>query len=220
MRGSRGGTDILTQSEYDSVVAACRRLPPATGTYLEDDYIVNLFVTVLDFMMHVVVVDRALDHYRQNCWDEVRTLDDLEGLFERYPDDREGNTALAAYLWGYKLWTRAELLRGLAAFFRGEGILTQNDLRTWAKRSDFARDFKGRVRGLGYAVYNWLVMRQGVETVKPDTHVHRFVRSVLGRGLSDTEVVELLERVARELGLKAYQLDWRIWEHQRSRPGS
>lgn len=34
-------------------------------------------------------------------------------------------------------------------------MVDQDRLRRWAERSNFARDFEGRVRGLGLAVYHW-----------------------------------------------------------------
>jgi len=70
---------------------------------------------------------------------------------------------------------------------------------------------------LAFAVYKWLVMRQGVETVKPDVHVCRFVMTALGRSVKDMEVVYILENVAKELSRKPYELDWSIWESQRAK---
>ena len=55
-------------------------------------------------------------------------------------------------------------------------------------------------------------MRQGVDTVKPDVHVRRFAESAVGRPLGDSEVIEVVSRAAKRLGIKAYELDWRIWE--------
>jgi hypothetical protein len=88
-------------------------------------------------------------------------------------------------------------------------------LRDWAQRSTFKGDFEGKVKGLGPAVYNWLVMRQGVETVKPDVHVRRFAESILERRLSDSDVVSVVVQAARRLGIPAYELDWAIWEEGR-----
>jgi hypothetical protein len=64
-------------------------------------------------------------------------------------------------------------------------------------------------------VYQALVMRQGVDTVKPDVHVHRFVERAVGRHLRDVEVVEVVTAAARDLGWKAAELDWAIWEQGR-----
>jgi hypothetical protein len=64
-------------------------------------------------------------------------------------------------------------------------------------------------------VFQWLVMRQGVETVKPDVHVRRFAERSVGRTLNDQAVVDVVTRAATILGVKAYELDWAIWEHER-----
>ena len=89
-------------------------------------------------------------------------------------------------------------------------------MRRWAKESDFERDFRGKVKGLAFAIYKWLVMRQGVETIKPDVHVKNFLRNVTGRTLTDQEAVSVLEQVATELQRPANELDWSIWEKQRN----
>jgi hypothetical protein len=110
------------------------------------------------------------------------------------------------------MWTRAQMLRDLVAYFGSIGVTDQGSLRIWAERATFERDFKARVRGLGPAVFQWLVMRQGVDTVKPDVHVHRFVAGVLGRRLSDVDVVEVTVAAAHRLGRPAHRVDWAIWE--------
>ncbi len=203
---------LIGDEEIQRAAEAASGLPPAERSYVEDDFVTNLLETVLDYQLHTTAVVKALEHFRNTRWDEIRTLDDLERLLELHPEDQGGNTALAQHLWGYNLWTRAQQLRGLVAYFRGIGIVDQERLRAWAHESSFKRDFEGRVKGLGPAVYQWLVMRQGVDTVKPDVHVRHFAESAAGRPLSDAEVIELVTKAARRLGIKAYELDWRIWE--------
>jgi len=206
---------VIGESDIERAAAVASELPPALGSYMEEDFVMNLLETVLDYMLQTTVVVRALEHFRDSRWAEVHTLDDLEALFERYPDDQQGNTSLAQYLWGYRLWTRAEQLRRLARYFRSIGVVDQERLREWAHRSSFKVDFEGRVKGLGPAVYQWLVMRQGVDTVKPDVHVRRFAESAVGRPLGDDDVIELVMKTTQSLGIKAYELDWRIWEASR-----
>jgi hypothetical protein len=161
------------------------------------------------------VVVRALEYYRENRWEELRTREDLRALFASYPEDKEGNLALAQYLWGYNHWKRAQQLRDLTVFFRKAGVVDQESLRAWAQNSNFKRDFEGQVKGLGVAVYHWLVMRQGVDTVKPDVHVRRFAEAAVGRPLSDEDVVEVVTKAAHQLGKKAFELDSAIWEASR-----
>lgn len=206
---------MITQADIDKVAAAVAAIPPARGSYLEEDFVTNLMATVLDYQQTTATVERAIAHYKGQRWDQLRTIDDLENLFATFTADKDGNTALAQELWGYRLWTRAQQLRDLTAYFRKIGVVDQPALKWWAERSNFKRDFEGRVRGLGIAVYHWLVMRQGVDSVKPDVHVRRFATGAVGRGLSDADVVEVVTKAAYQLGLKAHELDWAIWEASR-----
>jgi hypothetical protein len=137
-----------------------------------------------------------------------------------FPDTSAGNRAAAQYLWGNNYWPRIQWLRGLAAFLREENLTSQEALKEWAVSCDFDRDFAGRVKHLGIAACQWLRMRLGVDTVKPDVHMHRFVTRAIGRKLSDSGVVAVIEEVARRLGMRARTLDHAIWEAERGAPGS
>ena len=202
---------MVDEQDVERVARAAEGLPPAAPTSLETDYVMNLLETVLDYMMQTTSVARALAHFRTNRWEEIRTLDDLDATLARYADDQPGNTVLATYLWGNRHWTRAHQLRELAAFFRSIDVVDAEGLRSWAHNSEFQQNFKGRVKGLGPAVYQALVMRQGVDTVKPDVHVRRFAESAVGRRLGDADLIEVVSRAAARLGIKAVELDWRIW---------
>jgi hypothetical protein len=205
----------LSEGEMDALRDACRRLPPAEGVYLEDDFITNVVVTVVDFQMRTTAVVKAMEHFKQHARPTLATLADLQTLIAQHPDDKDGNTAVAQSLWGYNLWTRAHMLRLLVAFFDDIGVTSQLALRDWTARTRFKDDFEGRVKGLGPAVFNWLRMRQGENTIKPDVHVLRFTARVIGRRASDNDVVAALIQIAQQLDLKAYALDSAIWEHER-----
>lgn len=207
---------MITGADVRRVAGAARGLSPVQDVYVEPDFVTNLFETVLDFMMRTDSVVRAIEHYRELLFDEIRTMDDLFHVMARFPDDKEGNLGLAEYLWNNRHWTRADMLRRLTEFFDSIGVRDESALRDWAVQAEFKRDFQGRVKGLGEAVFQALVMRQGVDTVKPDVHVHRFVEGALGRRLSDTDTVEVVTAAARQLGWKAAELDWAIWEQGRT----
>ncbi len=106
--------------------------------------------------------------------------------------------------------------RGLVGYFASIGVTDQHALKRWTATATFERDFKGRIHGLGQAVFQWLVMRQGVDTVRLDVHVHRFAARVAGRPLRDADVVTAIEAAARRLGRPAHRLDWAIWEAGRA----
>lgn len=211
---------MITGQEYNLILQKCEEIPPAQGMYLINDYIENLILTVLDFQMHNVAVEKAIKHYRDNRFNEIRTIDDLKHILSKHTDDKEGNTAVAQYLWGNKHWTRVSLLRKLVTYMESIGITTQETLHRWAIESDFEEDFKGKIPGMAYAIYQWLIMRQGIETIKPDTHLINFLGSIVHHSFTEKELVAVLERVAKELGLKAYELDWKIWEYQRGQKGN
>ena len=166
--------------------------------------------------MQTPTVEKAAKHYKDRVKFQLNDFADLQNLLAKFPDDQEGNTRVAQYLSGYNLWTRVGLLRRLLKYLGERGITTQEKLKEWAFQSDFNRDMAGKVKGIGFGIYKWLVMRQGVETIKPDIWVHRFLKKSIGRDLDDSETVKILEAAAKEIGMKAYELDWRIWESQRS----
>lgn len=219
-------TSPLTEEEMERLVAECQGLPAAEGGYASEnfapynDYMTNVLLTVLDLQMHNVAVNNSIDHYRERRWDEIRLLDDLEEVLARFPDTREGNIETAQYLWGNKHWTRIGWLRGFVRFLREGDLTTQEALKAWAIQCDFDRDFRGRVKNLGIAACQWLRMRLGVDTVKPDVHIHRFVKRATGRTLSDSDAVRAIEEASKRLGMRARALDGVIWETQRGAPGT
>lgn len=210
----------MTEQEVQRLTHACSKMPVAQGVYLETEYLVNIFLTVLDLQMHNKAVDAAIDYYRQHRHNEVRTLDDLASILAMHPNDRKGNLLVAQCLWGNNHWTRVQWLRNFVPFLQQNKLTTHEALYEWAHRSDFAIDFKGKVKYLDIAAYKWLTMRLGVDTVKPDVHLHRFVKQVIGRGVTDAELVSGLEEVARRLRLSARELDWSLWEFQRGAAGA
>jgi hypothetical protein len=163
------------------------------------------------------VVEKAINNYRRNTKMEIPDFEHLKNLLNQYPDSKIGNLSIAQRLWRYNHWKRVELLRKFVVYFEANGVTNQDQLKEWAARVDFENDFKGRIKGAGLAIFKWLVMRQGIETIKPDTWVHRFIVDTIGYSVSNELAISTLERVAKEIGLKAYELDWRIWEHQSGR---
>jgi hypothetical protein len=209
---------VLDATEIAALVSRCRAVPLTENEYVARDFVVALLETVMDYQNATTTVQRAWTYFADNRWDEIRTLDNLERVLARFPADREGNDELAQYLWGYHHWRRAQELRGLVAYFRERNVTDLAALKAWAVAST-AEDFVGHVKGLGTAVYHGLVMRLGVETVKPDVHILRFVSDAIGRPVNELEAIEALEEVAKRLDLSARTLDWSIWEYQRALVG-
>lgn len=209
---------MLDAKELAKLASRCRAVPLTEYEYVATDFVVALLETVMDYQNARTTVQRAGMYFADNRWDEIRTLDDLERVLARFPADRGGNDELAQYLWGYHHWRRAQELRGLVAYFRERNVTDLSALKAWAVAST-ADEFVGHIKGLGTAVYHGLVMRLGVETVKPDVHILRFVSDAIGRPVNELEAVEALEEVAKGLDLSPRTLDWSIWEYQRALSG-
>ena len=206
---------MLDEREFAKLVSRCRAVPLTENEDVATDFVVALLETVMDYQNTTTTVQRARAFFEEHRWDEIRTLDDLERVLARFPEDKDGNDALAQYLWGYHHWRRAQELRGLVGYFRERNVTDLAALRAWAVSSS-SDDFVGHIKGLGNAVYHGLVMRLGVETVKPDVHILRFVADAIGRPMNELETIEALEEVATRLNLSPRTLDWSIWEYQRA----
>ncbi len=223
---SKLGTVPLKEGERALLDRVCGAVPspakpPAIGTDSDyPDFITNLLLTVLDLRLQNRIVDKAIQFYRHNRWDEIRILDDLERVLTKFPDDVEGNRAAAKYLWGYLYGERLRWLRGLVCWVRQEGLIDQGHLKEWAYSSDYDGDFAGQIKGLGPAAYCWLLMRLGVDTVKPDTWLHTFLRRAVGRDLEDMDLVAEVRSSAHRVGRQAREVDAGIWENERGAPGA
>jgi hypothetical protein len=208
----------VSELEFQAILRRCRGLPAAQGTYRQTDYILNLFLTVLDYRSSAEAVRKALMHYRDKLWDEIRTYDDLVAYLADFPNDPRGNLEAGKELWGAKAERRIVELRGLVKFFGAKGVKDQETLTNWARRSSF-RDFMGQVRGLNLQVYEALLTRQGYGPIKPSAHLNSFVMSAIGRPLPGEDLVEALQRVAHTVGVETRELERRIYE-QYKRPAA
>jgi hypothetical protein len=199
---------VLSAEEVDRLEAACRAIPLEEREHVPEDMLTELFVTVLDYQNRAETVRKSMEHFRSEHAD-VRSFADLEIVLADHPDDGD----LAATLWGNRHWRRARELRGLVGYFRERDVTDLTALRGWAVGST-QEEFVGRIKGLGPAVYRSLVMRLGVDTIKPDVHVLRFVSGAIGRRVTQDEAVDALETVAPRLGTSARTLDAGVWSLQ------
>ena len=211
-------TKPITTKEYNLILQECRNLPAAPDSYTVSDFIENLFLIVFDSRLENKVAAEALKHYRTNQWAYIRNLQDLKRLFSEYENDKNGNSALARYLWGKNHGHRIPILRKLVSYYESVGVISQETLRKWAAGSDFAKDLRGKLPVITYDDYRWLIMRQGLDLIKPHVYVKTFVVSIIGRSnFTDSNLSEVLGKIARQLGIKSYVLDWRITEFQRDK---
>ncbi|MGD9732332.1 MAG: hypothetical protein AB7U45_09120 [Desulfamplus sp.] len=208
----------LTEREIQKLRTQCNKLPDGPD-YRVDDYVSNLMNSVLDFQMNTDVVNSAINYYedKHGC----RTHKKLKSILANFPNTKQGNFKLANFLWNNNHWTRAKFLRKLLAVFEEKGIRGQKSLKKWVEQADFENDVRGQFKteehSIGYALFHWLRLRLGVDTVKPDVHIMNFVSDAIGRRVSQEEAVSGLLEVAEQTKRKAALLDAAIWHYQKEK---
>jgi hypothetical protein len=208
----------LTPDELTSLRQACDQLADGPS-YRCEEYVTNLLNMALDFQMPSKAVDAATKYFNETH--DAKTHDQVEALLARYPNTEEGNLSLAKFLWNYNLWSRAKFLREITKCLGERGIRDQESLARWVKEADFKRDVKGQFRtekhSIGDVLFHWLQLRCGVDTVKADVHVRKFVGDAIGRPVTAAEAVSGLMTVAKDSGREPHRLDSAIWHFQHDR---
>jgi len=215
----------LSPQETNLLKEACKALGPGAD-HTCNDYVQNLMNMALDFQMHTEVVTSSVDHF--NNKHGFTTHAQLRKLIDAYPNTQQGNSDLAKNLWNNNHWTRAEFLRAIFEFLEGKGIRGQVTLNRWVLAAEleqdvralFEKNVQGQIRtshhSIGFTLFQWMRLRHGQNTVKPDLHVLNFVENAIGRRPSIYQAVDWLETVAKSLKRKAPRLDAAIWEFQRA----
>lgn len=207
----------LTPEQFQQLLIATANLPFIRQQRQPTSYLSDVLETVLNFQMQEPVVVKALQYFEHNVQHQhdIHTHEQLQDALNIYPDTEDGNKAAAQFIWGNKHWTRIELLRRFLPFLASIGVTDQASLHAWAKQADFERDFKGRVKGMGIAVFHWLLLRCGVSTIKPDVWVINFGQRVLGKRIPEDRLVTAFNDIAPLIGESLETLDVTIWYHEK-----
>ncbi len=206
----------LTNREIQKLRTKCNKLKDGPD-YRINDYVKNLLNTALDFQMLVSTVTSAMDYYEENHG--YRTHKKLKEFVAEFPNTKKGNLQLANSLWGNNHWSRAKFLRKIISEFDQRGIRGQQSLKKWINTADYESDIKGKFKtkehSIAIGLFQWLRLRVGVDTVKPDVHIINFVSESIERRASQVEALESLLEVAKQTNRKASLLDAAIWHHQK-----
>jgi hypothetical protein len=211
----------LTSDEMLKLRKTCDQLDDGPD-YRCTDYVHNLLNTALDFYMRSTASDAAINYF--NKTHGIKTLQDMKGLVSKYADTSEGNQSLAKFLWNNNHWSRARFLRKIIDFFEKRGETDQSSLDEWVNRADFEKDIKNKLKtdehSIGYRLFQWLRVRCGVNTVKPDLRVIKFITEVVGRKVTPLEAVISLEKIAKDSNRRANRLDSAIWHFMEQSSGA
>lgn len=207
----------LTDDEFTKLAIAVAGLPFIRPAQWETDYLEDVMHTVLNFHIQEPVVINALNFFQLQVQQQHRINDhyQLKALLAKFPNDKDGNEAAAMFLWSNRHWTRIELLRRLLDFFESIGVTDQLSLHAWIKTATFESDFKGKVKGLGIAVWEWLRIRCGIDSIKPDIWVINFAKRVVGKSISEKALVDTFGRISPLVGESLSTIDVTIWYYEK-----
>lgn len=207
----------LTDDEFTKLATAVAGLPFIRPMKWETDYLEDVMHTVLNFHIQEPVVINALNFFQLQVQKQHRINHhhQLKALLAKFPNDKDGNEAAALFLWSNRHWTRIELLRRLLEFFESIGVTDQPSLHAWIKTATFDADFKGKVKGLGIAVWEWLRIRCGIDSIKPDIWVINFAKRLVGKRISEKALVDTFGRISPLVGESLSTIDVTIWYYEK-----
>lgn len=112
--------------------------------------------------------------------------------------------------------TKAAAIARAAEALVAAGATTSKDVHAHPDKKQLAAAYQS-VRGLGWITWDYFLMLLGVDGVKADVMVQRFVSEAVGREVTAAEAKALVVAVAADLGPKVdvRDVDHRIWSHQR-----
>jgi hypothetical protein len=216
----------VTSEEFQKLLIATADLPFIRQTRGPTHYLLDVMETTLNLHIQEPVVVNALNYFQKRHNQSVsatqqvqtqciHTHAELQMALDRFADTKEGNKEASQYLWGNYHWTRVALLRRFMEFLTSINVADQPSLHAWAKAADFERDFQGKVKGLGIAVFHWLLLRCGVSTIKPDIWVINFAKRILGKRISEKLLVKAFAEIAPLVGESLETIDLTIWHFEK-----
>lgn len=118
---------------------------------------------------------------------------------------------------------RRVLISGASVFASINGEHDLDRLQQWAQDANpttYSEDPFGRITGVGLRTFQYLRMIAGIDTVKPDIQVRRFIEALAEEtdshqidASTDRAVLETCQWIADETGYRMIELDQIAWWH-------
>lgn len=159
------------------------------------------------------VVPRLKDFKRNHP--QVRSIVQLAELMDSYPTLLDFSIEEL----NYRDEDRARILREVVQFVctivqESPTRPEEEVLKDWALQAKPPECETLGIRGFKLAGFQYLRIRFGADTTKPDVHIRRFIADALNRkvsAVSDYEALALLEAASKRLGYSVREVDSAIW---------
>lgn len=112
---------------------------------------------------------------------------------------------------------KATVVIDVARAFVAAGVVHAEDV---SRRLPEARAAYMSVKGCGPVTWSYFRMLLGIDDVKADTWLMRFVHDTLPHVRTSEEASRLVSGVASRLGVSARELDHAIWSYRRTQPAA
>lgn len=156
------------------------------------------------------VVPRLKDFKRNHP--QVRSIVQLAELMDSYPTPLDFSIEELRY----RDEDRARILREVVQFVctivqRSPTLPEEEVLKAWALQAEPHEAETLGIRGFKLAGFQYLRIRFGADTTKPDKHIIGFIADALNRRVSPYEALALLEAASKRLGHSVREVDSAIW---------
>ena len=221
---------MVTDEQVTAVVDYAKQtLPPVKEWKIPAGYPASLGMCVLDSIWSMGVnynrhVEPVLHRYCELRSSTVGQVTDTPAVLARTIENCGGPDAFAAAVGSrHRTSTKNGILKAEAVHQAATGLAaakveTSQDL---ARASDAVKTSWLAIRGQRSGVsWRYFQMLAGVEGVKPDRMIHRFITCATGDRVDNLEAVERLSRAQRRLPAPRptlTQFDHAIWRYQSGR---
>lgn len=221
-----------TAEQLHALVAACEQF---RGAKAPDGYRDGLALCVIDSVQSTGVTYSSVENvvaryraYRRGQGGDPNTdgvpellttfdeLDGPEGWAKKIGNSNRTSTRSGVL--------KSEAIRDAARVLNSEGIGTTAALRKAATdeaQLEQVRKAWCAVKGQRYGItWHYMLMLAGIEGVKPDRMICRFVADSLElprRAVTPTFALEIVTAAAKEMGMSPTDLDHAVWQFQRVR---
>ena len=211
----------MTQISEPDIAALAAKIereivPQGVVAEASADYGYNTTVAVIDCVLSLrrkydeFVVPR-LEAFQRNH-PQVRSIVQLAELMDSYPTPLDFSIEEL----NYRDENRARILREVVQFVctivqKSPTLPEEEVLKDWALQAELHECETLGIRGFKIAGFQYLRIRFGADTTKPDRHIIRFISDALNRRVSPYEALALLEAASKRLGHSVREVDSAIW---------
>lgn len=143
---------------------------------------------------------------------DTQRVVELVNLMDSYPTPHAFMQQELNYNYEDCAKTLQSVARYICSIVEGTPIASEEEtLKQWAIQAK-PQDYQTlNIKGFGLAGFQYLRMLFGAQTSKPDRHIKKFVSNILGRNVSDSKSLFLLEAASARIGLSVRAVDRFIW---------